>query len=202
MKLFSYVVARDFGFAPNPFFGICTLATCKPDIRERASIGDWVIGTGSKQKGRERYLVYVMRVDETMIFNEYWAKDQLQRKKPNLRGSLKQRYGDNIYFQDNTGQWQQLDSHHSCRDGTANPHNIKHDTQADRVLLGRKYAYWGGSGPEIPQQFFNYNGVNICAKRGYKSKSPEELVKDFLNWFCSLKAYGYLGEPIDWPGTQ
>ena len=32
MKLYSYIVARDFGFAPNPFYGFCTLATCKPKI--------------------------------------------------------------------------------------------------------------------------------------------------------------------------
>lgn len=44
LKLYSYVVARDFGFAPNPFHGYCTLATCKPDIRATASVGDWVIG--------------------------------------------------------------------------------------------------------------------------------------------------------------
>ena len=31
--LFSYVVATDSGFAPNPFFGLCTLACCKPAIR-------------------------------------------------------------------------------------------------------------------------------------------------------------------------
>lgn len=35
MTLYSYVVAHDFGFAPNPFDGLCTLATCKPDIRKR-----------------------------------------------------------------------------------------------------------------------------------------------------------------------
>lgn len=48
MKLYSYIVARDYGFAPNPFFGICTLATCKQKIRSAANVGDWVIGTGSK----------------------------------------------------------------------------------------------------------------------------------------------------------
>lgn len=37
-------VARDYGFAPNPFFGVCTLATCKPRIRSVAQIGDWVVG--------------------------------------------------------------------------------------------------------------------------------------------------------------
>lgn len=40
MKLFSYVVAREYGFAPNPFFGWCTLATCKPKIRVTAEVGD------------------------------------------------------------------------------------------------------------------------------------------------------------------
>jgi hypothetical protein len=42
-------VARDYGFAPNPFFGVCTLATCKPKIRKAAAIGDWVVGTGSSR---------------------------------------------------------------------------------------------------------------------------------------------------------
>ena len=44
MKLFSYILARDFGFAPNPFYSICSLATCKPIIRKKAQIGDWIIG--------------------------------------------------------------------------------------------------------------------------------------------------------------
>ena len=52
MKLYSYIVARDFGFAPNPFYGFCTLATCKPKIREHASVGDWVVGTGARSSGR------------------------------------------------------------------------------------------------------------------------------------------------------
>ena len=73
MKLHSYVVARDYGFAPNPFFGICTLATCKPGIRGVAQIGDWVVGTGSKKHRREKHIVYAMRVTMAMTFNEYWT---------------------------------------------------------------------------------------------------------------------------------
>ena len=92
---------------------------------ETASIGDWIIGTGSKRKGRQRCLVYAMRVTETMTFNEYWKDERFRRKKPNLRGSMKQAFGDNIYFQDDTGQWQQQDSHHSYQGGLPNPHNIK-----------------------------------------------------------------------------
>ena len=154
MKLFSYVVARDYGFAPNPFFRICTLATCKPKIRKPASIGDWIIGTGSKPRGRRGYLVYAMCVTETMTFNEYWEDERFQRKKPNLRGSMKQAFGDNIYFKDDAGEWHQQDSHHSCEDGSPNLHNIRNDTQTDRVLLSKEYSYWGGSGPEIPLEAF------------------------------------------------
>ena len=199
VRLFSYVVARDYGFAPNPFFGICTLATCKPNIRQVVSIGDWIIGTGSKQKNRQRRLVYAMRVTETMTYNEYSADERFRRKKPNLRGSLKQAFGDNIYFQDNSGQWQQLDSHHSYQDGRLNPHNVINDTQTDRVLLSTEYAYWGASGPEIPHQFSNYNGFDICARRNHKSRFPKELVDEFLDWLSSLDASGYLGAPLDWP---
>ena len=29
MRIYAYVVTHDNGFAPNPFHGFCTLATCK-----------------------------------------------------------------------------------------------------------------------------------------------------------------------------
>ena len=44
MKIYSYIVKRDYGFAPNPFYGYCTLATCKPVIRKHAEIGDIIQG--------------------------------------------------------------------------------------------------------------------------------------------------------------
>src|SRR5260370_27588907 len=84
VKLHSYVVARDFGFAPNPFFGFCTLATCKPNIRSVAQIGDWVVGTGSKTRKREKHVVYAMRVTGVQTFEEYWADPRFQIKRPNL----------------------------------------------------------------------------------------------------------------------
>ena len=46
MKLYSYIITRDYGFAPNPYGGMCTLATCKPVIRRKAQIGDWVAAIG------------------------------------------------------------------------------------------------------------------------------------------------------------
>src|ERR1700691_5469200 len=128
MRLHSYVVARDYGFAPNPFFGICTLATCKPRIRSAAKIDDWVVGTGSKTRLRDDHLVYAMRVTGSLTFEEYWADPRFRRKKPNLRGSKKQAFGDNIYFRTTrNGKWRQLNSHHSLNDGSPNAENIETD---------------------------------------------------------------------------
>jgi hypothetical protein len=201
MRLFSYVVARDYGFAPNPFFGFCTLATCKPRIRKAAMPGDWVVGTGSREVAREGYLVYAMLVGEAMSFNEYWADPRFQRKRPNLRGSKKQAFGDNIYFKDGAGVWQQLDSHHSLVGGAPNPVNVKHDTQTDRVLIGEHFAYCGGSGPSIPAALRHFQGLDICARRNHKSRFREALIAGFVAWFHSLNAQGFCGAPLDWCKT-
>ena len=202
MRLFSYVVARDYGFAPNPFFGVCSLATCKPPIRRGASVGDWIIGTGSKSQNRQGVLVYAMRVTETMTFDEYWEDERFRQKRPNLRGSKKQSFGDNIYRKNSAGQWQQQDSHHSGKSGVPNCDNVKHDTQTNRILLSKDYAYWGGSGPKLPPKFRNYNGCDICKSGcGYKCCFPEDMVNNFVAWFRSLNANSYLGEPLDWSKT-
>src|SRR5262249_28669009 len=49
--LYSYVVDHDYGFAPNPFGGFCTLAkgkygSNKRNIVEIAEVGDWIVGIG------------------------------------------------------------------------------------------------------------------------------------------------------------
>ena len=77
MKLYSYVVARDFGFAPNPFYGFCTLGTCKPKIRRSAKVGDWIVGTGSKTRRRARHIVFVMRVTEVKPFKPLLVRSQI-----------------------------------------------------------------------------------------------------------------------------
>lgn len=202
MRLFSYVVARDYGFAPNPFFNTCTLATCKPGIRRQAQVGDWVVGTGTALRKRRSYLVYAMRVEEALTFDEYWNDPQFEQKRPNLRGSKKQSFGDNIYHKTKPGAvWHQLNSHHSHSDGSPNPANIKNDTQADRVLISTDYVYWGGTGPRIPEKFRNYDGIDVCAGRGHKSKFSDAFVTDFVKWVRSAGVKGYAGIPIDWDQT-
>ena len=193
MRLFTYVICRDYGFAPNPFFGVCTLATCKPQIRKSAGVGDWVVGTGSKAQGRDGQLVYAMRVTEVMSFSHYWNDERFQCKRPNLAGSKKQAFGDNIYHRVSPdGPWHQANSHHSYRDGRPNQNNIQRDTQFDRVLLSDDFIYFGRNGPKIPKRF------NVCTPgRGHRSRFEEAVIGDFVAWLRSLEP-GFNGPPADW----
>jgi hypothetical protein len=199
MRIYSYVVARDYGFAPNPFHGYCTLATCKPVVRRVAKVGDWVVGTGSAKNKRQGFLVYAMKVTEVTTFEAYWDDSRFLEKRPNLHGSVKQAYGDNIYHRvEGSGAWIQEDSHHSLENGTTNLANLNVDTRTPQVLISVDFAYYGGEGPIIPDELRNFRGYDICASRGHKSDFPAGLVKNFETWFRSLGQNGYLGAPIDW----
>jgi hypothetical protein len=197
-KLYSYVVARDFGFAPNPFFNFCTLATCKPEIRRRAQVNDWVVGTGSKARKRGDRLVFAMRVSEAMTFNQYWADPRFKSKRPYLLGSKKVAFGDNIYFKEN-GTWHQENSHHSLASGKPNKANIQHDTNADRVLISDDFVYWGGQGPVIPAAL----AQKLC-KRGpsHRCDFDEASIAQIEKWVRGLGNWGYAAAPLDWSRTS
>src|SRR6266516_7557503 len=151
-RVYVYVVARDFGFAPNPFHGYCTLATCKPRIRSTAHVDDWVVGMGGSRLRARGRCVFAMRVTETLTFNEYWSNPIYFDKRPVRNGSRKMMVGDNIYHYDSAPpEWHQEDSHHSNVDGSINPDNLRTDTQADKVLISRYFFYFGTAAPIIPE---------------------------------------------------
>lgn len=92
MRNFSYKIEHDFGLAPNPFGGYCTLAVCKSSIRSNKGleVGSWIIGTGSKKLKNANKLIYAMQVGEKLTFNEYWNDPRFQYKKPIINGTLVQ----------------------------------------------------------------------------------------------------------------
>ena len=194
-RLFSYIVARDYGFAPNPFHGICSLATCKPEIRRLAQVGDWVVGTGSKTNRRAGHAVFAMQVTEILSSDEYWIDRRFYLKKPDLHSSRKRAFGDNIYHRDEDGDWMQEDSHHSLNDGRMNDANIEHDTRVPRVLLSTDFVYWGGDGPSLP--LFDDQSI-VSPARGHRSKFPASVITEFERWIRNLDDEGYCGAPVDW----
>jgi hypothetical protein len=199
VKLYSYKVVYDIGFAPNPFHGICTLATCKPRIRRGAELGDWVVGVGSAAQQTEGCLVHAMQVSQKLTFDEYWESERFQIKKPDLRGSLKYRYGDNVYHRSVDGEWQQEQCRHSLDDGTPNPDHVVRDTSANAVLVAERFTYWGGDGPSLPATFRDWDGADLGnpgRDHAYKIYPPK-MVQAVENWISELPS-GYQAPPADW----
>jgi len=197
MKCYSYVIPRDFGFAPNPFYGICTLATCKPKIRESASIGDWIIGCGAAANKKSGFLVYAMQVNRKLDFINYWNSREFARKKPVMNGSLKQMYGDNIYhYKPSQHIWIQSDSHHSHEDGTENERNKKRDLSSKYVLISSRFWYFGGKAVDIPKQFKKEKSNICCCGIGHRINDNEDLINKFIYWLENLTSPGFKSDPL------
>lgn len=201
-RIYSYVVRYDSGFAPNPFYGNCTLATCKPDIRRVAKVGDWVVGSGSNDRKVRRggHLVYAMRITEAVTFDEYSCDPRFEAKKPFRCGSRKQSCGDNIYFRASPdAPWQQRDSFHSRVDGSLNPDHVRRDTGVDRVLISNDFVYFGGEGPEVPTELKDQQGRWLCKTgRGLSAFDDPQLVERLGQWIHSFGEGGYRGAPFEW----
>jgi len=196
MKLNSYVITRDYGFAPNPFHGFCTLATCKPRIRKRAKIGDWVIGTGGVDLKLSGKMIFAMKVTETMTFQEYWDDPRFRIKQPRFDSGRSLAYGDNIYYKDTPdGNWEQINSHHSYPDGRFGEGNLQTDTSADRVLISEDFVYFGGKAPLIPQRLRNFRGKDLVAGRSDKINFSPEHVAETIAWVEGRGEKGVVGTP-------
>lgn len=190
MRLFSYVVRYDMGFAPNPFEGYCTLATCKYKIRNTADVGDWVVGTGSVENVGNSKLIFLMKVTEKLTFDKYWEDERFESKKPNMNGSLKVRNGDNIYRKDRDN-WIQANSKHSNEDGSENKDNKDYDLESINVLISDYFYYFGKSAIVIPNEFKSVINPGI----GHKSNFQEELIEKFVKWVEGSNDKGMIDFP-------
>ncbi|MBB5207903.1 hypothetical protein [Chiayiivirga flava] len=201
-RIYSYVVRYDSGFAPNPFYGLCTLATCKPTIRKNAKVGDWVIGSGSNERKIRRggHLVYAMRVTDAITFDQYSTDPRFESKKPFRNGSRKQSCGDNIYFREGPDKdWRQRDSFHSRPDGLMNEQHVARDTGVDRVLISDHFLYFGGEGPALPEDLKDKKGRSIYkAGIGEVTFDDPALITKFQQWIDSIGERGYKGAPYEW----
>lgn len=201
LKIYSYIVHHDLGLAPNPFGGFCTLAVCKSNIRrsKNLNIGDWIIGTGSKELGKisgNKYigkLIYAMCVEEIVTFEQYWDDPRFQYKKPALNGSLVTIYGDNIYSKNKEGEWLQADSAHSLSNGRLNPDHLKKDIRGENVLISQNFYYFGDNAPLLPQKL-----TEICHKSVGEKIVQQKFNDIFFDWLIFNYDKGINGEPINW----
>lgn len=198
MHCFRYKLDHDYGLAPNPFGGIMTLAVCKGDIRRNKNleIGDWIIGTGSKKLKLLNHLIYAMKVEGKLTFDEYWNNPDFKFKKPVLNGSLVQMYGDNIYHTDpKTGEIIQEPCAHSKKDNSVNEDHLKRDWKGQFVLYSKHFYYFGDKCPLIPKEL----RFICCPYRNYSFKDVnDDFVIEFVNWLEDNYTIGIHGDPINW----
>ena len=163
--LYCYTMTHDTGFAPNPYHGVLTLATCKPLIRKYAKVDNWISGwTGNAvhdkqgeidRKGAGR-LVYLAQVSEVLSFQQYWEKYPIKRplelcnensisKKGcgcSVKGNIISDHndcGDNIYKPDEkdpSGFIQLKNRHHGKE-------QQEHDLSGENVLICKDFYYFG-----------------------------------------------------------
>ncbi len=154
-KLYSYKMQHDNRFAPNPLFGVLTLATCKPYMRLNTKVGEWIAGWTSAhiahsptEQGKEK-LIYLAKVTHKLTFGEYWEQYPQKRAVYTKDKDVLERLGDNIYQPD-----------HSSEDGFKQMPNIHHgadkkakDLKGKFVLVCEEFYYFSCLSPlEIPMK--------------------------------------------------
>ena len=190
MKLYSYVIPGDFGFAPNPYVVYCTLATCKPVIRRCAQVGDWIAAFGAANTDICRKLVVLMQVAETLTFDQYWADDRFRSKRPVFNKGMIHKYGDNIYHH-NGERWVQELSHHSMENGSINYINLNRDTGTNRVLVATDFFYFGCNAISVPTKFENLIAHGI----GHRVSEDIDLINEFISYMNQNYEMAVQGAP-------
>jgi len=200
----TYRLDHDLGFAPNPFFGWCSLACCMGPIRKSAKLDDIIIGiAGSNPRGLGPYhpqLIYWMRVDLALTFDQYWNDPRFARKRPQIPGPKIRMVGDCTYrHEPDDIDWSFDTSMHYVADAaqTDGGHVVR-DTKVDRVLLSQHYTYWGKSGPAVPDHLLSL----FPSHRGQKCKHDVTLLAELHDFISLERPLGAVGDPADWNNSQ
>ena len=186
MRLLSYVVKIDAGFAPNPFWGYCTLAACTPNHQGiRAEVGDWILGNSTADTGN--LLLYAMRIAEWLDFDDYFRDERFATKKA-AGGSWQERCGDNIYFRNDANRWVQ-----ALAFAHTNTKDKRKDLRYHRVFISNHFYYFGENAPAIPSKY-----ASLIQRRQGCTWHEGELVKAFINWLeGKYQPPGIYGQPWD-----
>lgn len=178
--LYSYCLLHDNGAAPNPFWGVCTLAICKPKIRTAAIIGDWIAGTGSVKYGFENQLVYTMEVTQRMSFEEYdnYCRERMRQKIPvkGITKDLRKKVGDCIYDY-SSGKLVMRDW------GVHQLKNMPTDLSGRYVLLSEHFYYFGSKPVPLPGHLLKI----VKQGQSHKSTSNNLYVEEFIKWITSFQ---------------
>jgi hypothetical protein len=199
VNLYSYTVASDDGAAPNPYGGVCTLTICKPAIRRKARVGDWIVGLGSKNAPGPRDMghcvIYAMQVSEVVSLTNYDAhcNSSLRAKLPVWKASepFEHQVGDCLYWQDADGNWSQ-------RPGVHGRGNQAKDLRGENALLAEEnFFYFGDLGVVLADEFLPIRHPT----QGHKVHANNEIKEEVVRWLLGGLGAGYrprilYGKPV------
>lgn len=203
----GYKMTHDKGFAPNPFHGFLSLATCKPAIRRTRGKGDWVAGFASRelvQNARDfgvqipyMGLVYLMQVTEDPLpLPAYFDDPRFAKKKPNPDSrSEKLRCGDNIYSGDGRGGYEWHRNEHHAVD------QLPHDTGGRNALISSRFWYFGRKALVPPEGW----GVFLREKLsdGRTFYCPDSFLERIQAYFAEMGIQpGIQADPCMWGQTR
>lgn len=179
-RIFRYVVRYDGGTAPRPFGGVCSLAICKPRIRAKATVGDWVIGFRSRHPGE---VLYAMEVTERLKLGEYWDDPRFRDRRPGATP-----YPDNFYRPSAEGRLVQVPN------SVHVPEDWAKDCSGLHVLLSERFWYFGHESVPLPNHLLHlvHTTQGHAADVRRRSDDVEQLRRWLANW-----PIGKLGKPLD-----
>lgn len=169
--LYSYRMVADTGFAPNPYFDVLTLATCKPSMRKNKRIrrelnaGNevWIAGWSSSQINpaptHKHELLWVGRVTKQIPIADYWdlyPKKRAKVSEPSMSGCggckgvsgdtvshEPEYYGDNIYCPSSEAKLGYEWQPNNFHDES----NKGHDVGGKNVLICEEFHYFSSESP-------------------------------------------------------
>jgi hypothetical protein len=193
-RLFTYNIRHDTGYAPNPFFDVCTLNTCKPQIRREANEGDWVVALKSDR------VICVMKVTRKMTMAEYW--DYCIRRVPGKIPPQSAQCTDprwivgDCQYEFSSGKPRLLQGSHESK-------HVQRDLSGQNTLLSTHFVYFGLHERRLPRELVP---IAQCATgkwigRGRKSRANDPYRADFLQWVERLpcRQRKLFGLPTDNP---
>ena len=200
--LFTYKVANDAGTAPNPYFGVCTLALGKARIRQHAEPGDLVVGFGCRSPAdpdEEFRVIYAMQVEEVLTWPSYITRCRLGLRGKIPEASSPERYaGDCIYRLEGGQVAREPLPSGSGHDSSS----YQNDVEAGKnVLTARRYWYFGAGDRHrlvVTQALRELSPPG----QGFRSKRNALLITTFVGWFNEqvsrlALAPGVHGSPTD-----
>ena len=166
--LYTYLMTYDCGYAPNPFHGVLTLATCKPGMRRVRTPGQWIAGFAGKilqsRAAKEGTtvpvggMIYLAKIKEVKTLDEYFndPDPRFESKKPqgpiDVPPSHLGAVGDNMYHKNSQGEWvQELGWH--------DPENLDHDVGGENVLICEEFYYLGRLAMKPKEEWSRFNIV-------------------------------------------